>query len=90
MAETTKPEVTKGNVTSANDRMAAARAGRKGGRSSSENLSEREKFALRQMQGARSAIQKAQKGLSQGYPVPADLIDACAKINAAVGRMLFD
>ena len=72
------------------DRMAAARAAKSSGPRSTVNLDDRQKFALRTMQQARSGLKTARDGLLAGYDVPADLIDACSKINASVGKMLFD
>lgn len=72
------------------DRMAAARAARGSGQSPNVNLDDRQKFALATMQRARSNLKTAQDGLKAGWGTPAELIDACSRINAAVGKMLFD
>lgn len=74
----------------ATDSMAAARAARRNNRRSTDHLSDNQKYALRQMQQARSALEKAQKALIGGMTIPATVIDACAKVHSAVGQMLFD
>lgn len=90
MAEKTEGSGTGASGRGAKDRMAAARAARSSGPRSTADLDDRQKFALRTMQQARSALKKAQDGLVAGWECPADLIDACSKISAAVGKMLFD
>ena len=74
----------------ATERMAKARAAKGKGPRVAVDLDDRQRFALRTMQAARSSIKTAQDGLKAGWEVPADLIDACAKINGAVGKMLFE
>ncbi len=83
-----KDDVPKGME--APDRMAVARAARGQNPRPTVKLDDRQKFALRTMQQARSGLKSAQGGLKDGFPVPADLIDACSKINAAIGKMLFE
>ncbi len=73
-----------------NDKMSAARAAKGKGPRSTANLDDRQKFALRQMQGARSSLKKAQDALNAGWEPNTDLITACANITASVGKMLFD
>lgn len=90
MATEKKTGVAEAVANSAIDRMAKARAARKSGPRSTVELDDRQKFALRTMQQARSGLKSAQDGLKDGFPVPADLIDACSKINAAIGKMLFE
>ncbi len=74
----------------AGDRMAAAREARGKGPMATVTLDDRQKFALRQLQGARSSLKKAQDALKNGWEPNASLIQACADITSSVGKMLFD
>jgi len=90
MANTATDKGTEKGHGNASDRMAAARAARSGGKSRTAGLSDREKYALRQIQSARSGLKKAQDGLIAGFAVPAEVLEACGQVSSAVGRMLFD
>lgn len=71
------------------DSMAAARAARRT-RKKSRPMNDKEKFAKRTIQQARSALAKLQVALENGNEVPSAVISACANITAAAGAMLFD
>jgi len=90
MANEAKTQAAATGTAGGGDRMAAARAARAGGRRASVNLNPNQKYALRTIQQARSALKRAQDNLVLGMAIPAELIDACGKVNTAVGSMIFD
>lgn len=64
--------------------------GKRGQRKSyGHQMSEADKFALRQVQAARSALQKVSVAIQSGKQIDAGIVESCSNIITAAGKMLF-
>lgn len=76
------------NNTGKPDTMAAARAARGKRKSYDYNMQESDKFALRQVQAARSALAKVAVAIQSGKSPSAELVKACSDvINTSASTM---
>lgn len=89
MAETKNAATQDQAKSEATQRMAAARAARRNGKGTGRELSDEEKFAVRNVQLAAKACKIVGQRIRDGKLVPPKVLEACAILSGSLSDMLY-